>query len=380
MDFTAPVPDPDLAVTVNQPTPDTRIIAMSFQDHILPRVSRTFALTIPQLPAGLREIVGNAYLLCRIADTIEDDPGLDLDTKLRFEREFAAIVLGTGSAEHFAAEVHPRLSQQMSADEHELIRNAAQVLAVTAGFGAQHRAVLARCLNLMCDGMLRFQQHAGRAGLRDQSELDEYCYYVAGVVGELLTELFCLHDPRIAARREALMALAVSFGEGLQMTNILKDVWEDLARGVCWLPRETFARHGYDLDQLAPGCTDPRFHAGYRELLGIAHAHLRNALRYTQTLPPEQAGIRRFCAWAIGMAALTLDRIAATPAFASGQDVKISRGAVGRTVFLTRLGIGSDGWLAWLFARATHRLPLATLAPGWDGFVSAAHTDLTRTA
>ena len=44
----------------------------AYQDQILPHVSRTFALTIPQLPAGLRIPVTNAYLLCRIADTIED--------------------------------------------------------------------------------------------------------------------------------------------------------------------------------------------------------------------------------------------------------------------------------------------------------------------
>jgi len=43
-----------------------------YQDRILPHVSRTFALTIPQLPPRLRIAVTNAYLLCRIADTIED--------------------------------------------------------------------------------------------------------------------------------------------------------------------------------------------------------------------------------------------------------------------------------------------------------------------
>jgi len=47
-----------------------------YQEQILPHVSRTFALTIPQLPPGLRTAVTSAYLLCRIADTIEDEPAL----------------------------------------------------------------------------------------------------------------------------------------------------------------------------------------------------------------------------------------------------------------------------------------------------------------
>ena len=62
------------------------------------------------------------------------------------------------------------------------------------------------------------------------------------------------------------------------MTNILKDVWEDRSRGACWLPQEVFTRHGIDLAQLAPGRPDARFDAGMRELVGVAHAHLRNAL------------------------------------------------------------------------------------------------------
>ena len=49
----------------------------AYQDHILQYVSRTFALTIPQLPAELRRVVSNAYLLCRIADTVEDDNAVD---------------------------------------------------------------------------------------------------------------------------------------------------------------------------------------------------------------------------------------------------------------------------------------------------------------
>ena len=43
------------------------------QEH-LAKVSRTFALTIPLLPTELIDYISNAYLLCRIADTIEDDP------------------------------------------------------------------------------------------------------------------------------------------------------------------------------------------------------------------------------------------------------------------------------------------------------------------
>lgn len=61
--------------------------------------------------------------------------------------------------------------------------------------------------------------------------MDLYCYHVAGVVGEMLTELFCDYSPEINQHKPVLMKLAVSFGQGLQMTNILKDIWEDRKRG-----------------------------------------------------------------------------------------------------------------------------------------------------
>lgn len=344
--------------------------ALRYQDEVLPRVSRTFALTIPQLPEGLREAVANAYLLCRIADTIEDDPAIDPEQTRYFQQQFAALVIGEGSVETFAAELYPLLSQFSSSDEHDLIRNVDKVLQITASFSDAQRQAIARCLRVMCAGMHRFQQTAGPGGLRDQAEMDRYCYFVAGVVGEMLTDLFCAHSPAVAARRPAMAELSVSFGQGLQMVNILKDVWDDRARGACWLPRETFARHGFNLDHLSPGSSDERFKAAYRELIGVAHTHLRNAMEYTLLIPSEEAGIRRFCAWAIGMAVLTLDKINEHLEFASGADVKITRSAVAWTILLTRMGIGSNRWLRWLFDSTARRLPRApSLQPGWGGFV-----------
>src|SRR4029079_4775149 len=57
---------------------------LAYQAHILPGVSRTLALTIPVLPERLAQVMTNAYLLCRLADTIEDDVGLDATQKSIF--------------------------------------------------------------------------------------------------------------------------------------------------------------------------------------------------------------------------------------------------------------------------------------------------------
>src|SRR5699024_12069588 len=51
------------------------------QSYLLDHVSRTFALTIPELPPELAYVVSNAYLLCRIVDTVEDEPALSASQK-----------------------------------------------------------------------------------------------------------------------------------------------------------------------------------------------------------------------------------------------------------------------------------------------------------
>jgi len=75
----------------------------SCQDRLLPHVSRSFALTIPQLPAPLRTTVTNAYLLCRIADTVEDDGEMDHDTKSKLHSILVDVIAGLSKPDEFIA-------------------------------------------------------------------------------------------------------------------------------------------------------------------------------------------------------------------------------------------------------------------------------------
>ena len=330
-----------------------------YQDRILPKVSRTFALTIPQLPPALRGPVTSAYLLCRIADTIEDEPALSPAETLAYLQRFKAVISASADPVPFANDLGRRLSNQTSASERDLISNTDRVIRVTSRLDPARRAAIGRCVRLMCDGMPQFQLSASLHGLASAHDLDDYCYYVAGVVGEMLVELFCQYSPEIARQREALYQLATSFAQGLQMTNILKDQWEDRARGACWLPQEVFSRHGIDVARLSADDYDERYGAGLHELVGVAHAHLRNALAFTLLIPPREIGIRRFCLWAIGLAVLTLRKINANPRFSSGAEVKVTRRTVTVTRALTSIAVSNNWMLKRLFESAARGLPLA---------------------
>ena len=340
------------------------------QARLLDGVSRTFALTIPQLPEALARPVSNAYLLCRIVDTIEDEVSLSSAQKRRFCQQFIDVVAGSADAEALATELAPLLSQQTIPAEHQLIRLIPRVIAITHGFEPAQREALSQCVKIMGKGMAEFQDRDLRRGLNTMREMDDYCYYVAGVVGEMLTRLFCHYSPEVAAQREPLMKLAVSFGQGLQMTNILKDLWDDHSRGVCWLPQAIFEPYQFDLTTLQPNHQNPNFAAGFRELIGIAHGHLRNALEYTMRLPAHETGLREFCLWALGMAILTLRKLNQNIYFSDSAQVKISRRAVKATILTSRLTLRSNLLLKTAFYLAGLGLPAAN-----RDVLALAHTD-----
>lgn len=329
----------------------------AYQQYSLQGVSRTFALTIPQLPDALETAVGNGYLLCRIADTIEDAAELSFEQKREFSLLFDRVVRGGASAQAFSSRLLPLLTENTPAAEQDLVANTDRVIRITRGLGATQQLALSRCVTIMLEGMAYFQGKCEGDGLDDLEELSSYCYHVAGVVGEMLTELYCDYSATISLHQQQMMALAASFGQGLQMTNILKDIWEDDSRGACWLPKSLMRKHGITLGSLAQVRGSAQFDAMLDELIAIAHAHLHNALNYTLMIPAAETGLRRFCLWAIGMALLTLQRLHQNPGFSDSQQIKISRNSVKMTMLMSSVFVRWDGAIRLLFKFAARGLP-----------------------
>lgn len=324
------------------------------QSYLLDHVSRTFALTIPELPPELAYVVSNAYLLCRIVDTVEDEPALSASQKDDLCNRFIQVVDGTAKASDFSRDLFPLLSDSTIPGEKELIALTKRVIAITHQCNEKQQRAMKRCIRIMGDGMAYYQKNASSRGLQNLEEMDKYCYYVAGVVGEMLTQLFCVYSPEIDRNHDAMMNLAVSFGQGLQMTNIIKDVWEDYERSACWLPRNYF---NDDLSNLAKKESNQNYRNGIASLIGVTHGHLQDAMEYITLIPTEEKGIRRFCYWAVGMAVLTMKKVYQNLDYTNGEDVKISRSSVKRTILLTNMTVGSNFMLRALFNFTRRGLP-----------------------
>ncbi len=338
----------------------------TWQEYSLQGVSRTFALAIPLLPTPLRHVVGTAYLLCRIADTIEDDAGFDAETKAEHLARFVAIVEGTltqDSIESFVADVHPYLSDKTPRAERDLVANTVRAIKITRSYNSVQQESLARCVRIMSLGMADFAT-GSVAGLKDQTQMARYCYVVAGVVGEALTELFCEYSPHIAKNRDHMMKLAVRYGQGLQMVNILQDFWEDREQGACWLPRDIFQQEGLDLASVdVKQKDDPAFVRSLNTLIRTAGQCLSDALEYTLMIPHREKGVRQFCLASLGLAVLTLQRIQKRPGYVSREEVKITRFSVHANLDLTNLIARSDKLLTFCFNLFTSAIlrPPATM-------------------
>ena len=119
---------------------------------------------------------------------------------------------------------------------------------------------------------------------RSLEELRVYSYRVASVVGGWLTELFGVRDPWVLERAFAL-------GHAMQLTNILRDVGEDLRMGRLYLPEDMMARYGVDRALLKAKAENgsPAF-PGYRrlidELMAEAEADYEKAFEGIPSLPP----------------------------------------------------------------------------------------------
>ena len=229
-------------------------------EQLLIATSRTFALAIPLLPEPTRREVTISYLLFRIADTFEDAASwpraLRIEALERFGRLLDRPEPGETMevARFWAAEVpcEKPAYRELLAETPEVLDAFFALTPAAVDLIRSHTQRTARGMA----GFVARTTDEGELRLRDLADLQDYCYVVAGIVGELLTELFLLERPELAPVTDVLRRGSRDFGEGLQLVNILKDSASDATEGRRYLPEgvhraEVLALARRDLDGAA---------------------------------------------------------------------------------------------------------------------------------
>ena len=274
---------------------------------LLKQVSRLFYTTLAVVPQNVRDQVSLAYVFARAADTIADTDLIDRSKRLtylkQFQNQFESDSVDRDAIQAIQSDMVPL--QQDSA-ERVLLQRLDDCFRLLHDFSPDDRRRVQRLMTTLTKGMeMDLRSFPGGAAkqvraLQSLDELDRYTYYVAGCVGEFWTDLMCAHRPALAQWNVHEMSqVGIRFGKGLQLTNIVKDVAQDLQRGRCYVPEPLLREAGLTPVDLLDRNLLPRFQPVLRTLVKLAVAHLDQGWLYSMALPRKEIRLRLACMWPI---------------------------------------------------------------------------------
>ncbi|KAK9286087.1 hypothetical protein L1049_014467 [Liquidambar formosana] len=262
---------------------------------MLHKVSRSFALVIQQLDPELRNAVCIFYLVLRALDTVEDDTSIATDVKVPILIAFHRYIYDRDW--HFSCGTK---EYKVLMDEFHHVSTAFLEL------GRSYQEAIEDITKRMGAGMAKFICNE----VETIDDYDEYCHYVAGLVGLGLSKLF------YASKLEDLApdSLSNSMGLFLQKTNIIRDYLEDIneiPKSRMFWPREIWSKYVSKLEDLKYEENSDKAVQCLNDMITNALIHAQDCLTYMSAL--REPSIFRFCAipqiMAIGTLAMCYDNI-----------------------------------------------------------------------
>lgn len=190
--------------------------------HMLKQTSRTFYIPITLLGSTLKKTVGSAYLCMRAIDEIEDHETLDAEVKEGLLQSTADLL-----AEPFDNEQYKILIEPYKDVLPEVTCRLGDWLTVCPSEIVEKIQDSTRTMAL---GMAKWVKLD--FNVKTEADLHDYTYYVAGLVGVMLSDIWEWYDGTQTDRD-----LAIGYGKGLQAVNILRNQDEDyVERGVKFIP------------------------------------------------------------------------------------------------------------------------------------------------
>lgn len=235
---------------------------------MLKKTSRTFFIPITFLTSKLKETVTSAYLCMRAIDEIEDHETLENETKQTLLLSISELLKKPFDEQAYKTIIAPyhaklpavtnRLGDWLNLCPTDIVEKVKEATSE------------------MAEGMAKWAKR--NWVIKTKADLDDYTYYVAGLVGCMLSDLWKWHD-----NTETDRDLAIAFGRGLQAVNILRNQDEDDERGVNFMPdewdREDMFQYAKDnlqkADQYMENIQDSNIQMFCKIPLELAHSTLQ---------------------------------------------------------------------------------------------------------
>lgn len=225
-------------------------LAYDYCRRVAKEQAKNFYYAFRTLPASRRRAIYAAYAFCRFCDDIADEDIPHSEKVRLFGRT------------------------------RELLHSGHDGDAVEPVFRALHDARRAfdiplRYFEEIIEGV---EMDLTWTRFRSFDELRSYCYKVASTVGLICIEVFGYSEPRAKEH-------AVDLGLAMQLTNIIRDVKEDLQRGRIYIPLDEIARFGYSEGELMRGVVNEPFLRLMRHQAERARGYFARGRRLLPLLP-----------------------------------------------------------------------------------------------
>ena len=284
----------------------------------LNRSARTFAIVIRVLPRPVRWWIGLSYLIIRGLDDIEDGCGYQPGVKRQLLTQYVNSFTDSPSAEDLIRQC-AELGHPDGLTYAQLPR---MILTLQHFPDEVQRTILHHCKRI-AEYMSRWAESGWE--IRNQDDLSEYCYAVAGIPGELMVDLYLCHLPGLCERRAQLHKQSRHLWTVLQISNIVRDLKSDHNRGICFIPRSWLQQVDCSKTELfSPHQAEAR-----QELLNRlcqqAEESIPSATLLAYSIPRKHYGLRMFCSVPLALAIATLQNSRHAQEIESAR-LKISKG------------------------------------------------------
>lgn len=284
--------------------------------ELLKLTSRSFASVIMELHPELRNAVAIFYLVLRALDTVEDDMTIDSKIKIPLLREFDTKL----ELEEWSFD-----GNSPTEKDRDVLVDFTAILKEFHKLKPEYQKVIKEITHKMGNGMADYilDENFNLNGLQSVKDYDLYCHYVAGLVGDGLTQLLVLANFSSKDLYEENVHLYEDMGLFLQKTNIIRDYAEDLEDGRSFWPKEIWSLYAEKLSDFAkPEHTQQGIYC-INHLVLNAMSHIQSVLHFLASVH-EQSSFQ-FCAIPQVMAIATLSLVFANPKVLH-ENVKIRKG------------------------------------------------------
>ncbi len=289
-------------------------------------VSRSFYLTLRILPETILIPTGIAYLIARYIDTIVDDNSTPITFKKIYIDEIRKAIISK-SIENFNAPLSANNINTTQADTPITI-----YISLFQSLHPENQALVAKVLLEITDGMsLELEKFNACSvnelqSLNTTIELNTYIYKVAGSVGEFFTKLILLHEPKLQLQNTNFnTSIAINFGKALQLTNVLRDLRQDLLDGKCYLPKDSLANYNLEPTDLL-NYPKHKLENVLKEFFQLAIQYYLPTAAYIVSIPKSCPRLRLGALWPLLIGIETLTKLVSNKSWPNSLEaIKVNR-------------------------------------------------------